>query len=61
MAIMKHIREFVFLISYYLILASIWILNVFISIAGIGSGNKPDLKVGDKEIVPIHSEYRETA
>jgi hypothetical protein len=61
MAIVKHIREFVLLISYYLILAFVWILNVFISIAGIKSSNKPNSKAGGKEIVPIHSAYRETA
>jgi hypothetical protein len=61
MAILKHIREFVLLISYYLILVSIWILNVFISIAGIKSSNKPNLKAGDKEVIPMHSGYRETA
>jgi len=61
MAILKHIREFVLLISYYLILAFVWILNVFISIAGIKSSNKPNLKAGDKEVIPIQSDYRKTA
>lgn len=58
---MKHIREFVFLISYGLILVSVWILNVFISITSIKSGNKQNLKTGEKEMVPIHSAYRESA